>query len=223
MLELIGKPGYESISTPSTDALKVLGIVMQHTKSPTLAEIGVGIGATTTEIIRVLGGAGILHLFDFDARVGELISDLSKKPELAGTKLVAHGNSKRLHDSYAWTLAMMATSMQSLGFPLQIYDFIYLDGAHAFQIDAAAVALVKEMIKPGGYLVLDDMYWSFMNSPTMNPKTRPEILNEYSEAQLTLPHIEVIVKVLLETDARFQQVYLDDNKRPNRPVFKRVE
>lgn len=44
------------------------------------------------------------------------------------------------------------------------YDFIFLDGAHELTIDGLAVVLAEKLLKPGGWLLLDDLDWSFSQS-----------------------------------------------------------
>ena len=223
MLERINAAGFESLSQPSPDALEVLRRLLEVQPSATVAEVGVGIGATSIEMVKMMGGKGSLHLFDFEDRVSELAADLRNSEFCQGLEIVEHGNSRKTFDSYAWTLASMVLSMRNAGQSTEAFDFVYLDGAHSYQYDAPSCVILKEMIKPGGYLVFDDMYWSFMKSPVMNPTKKPDIKNHYSDEQLEQPHIEMVVKLFMETDARFKQVYLNDNKRPYRPVFQRLK
>lgn len=222
MLERINTSGYESISQPSSDAIDILKrIVATGQQYVVAAEVGVGIGATTIELLRVMG-RGELHLFDFSDRVEELASDLREAKVVTEAVLITHGNGRETFNSYAWVVAQLAFERLKNSLDLPMFDFVYLDGAHTFHHDAPACAVLKEMLKPGGYIVFDDMYWTFSKSPTMNPDRKPEIRKDYSDEQLTLPHIERVVRLLMETDSRFEQVYLDQsNKKPCRPVFRR--
>lgn len=43
--------------------------------------------------------------------------------------------------------------------PRPQFDFVYLDGAHTFKVDALAVVLVGKLLLPGAWLVMDDLYW----------------------------------------------------------------
>jgi predicted O-methyltransferase YrrM len=40
-----------------------------------------------------------------------------------------------------------------------LYDFIFLDGAHTWDTDALAFLIVDRLLKPGGWLLLDDLEW----------------------------------------------------------------
>lgn len=219
MLEKLNTAGFESLSKPSGEALQVLDEVLQTNPDPTVAEVGLGLGATTVEILKRLDGRGTLHLYDYDDVVASLADDIAERGLAGGTRIVKHGNGRQTYNSYAWQLAMAGLQAMEQDTPLQEYDFVYLDGAHSFHHDAPATLVLREMVKPGGYLVFDDMYWSFTKSPVMNPDRKPEIREQYSQEQLERPHVEVVVKLLMETDPRFEQVYLTDNRRPYRPVF----
>jgi hypothetical protein len=41
------------------------------------------------------------------------------------------------------------------------YDFCYLDGAHNWTIHGLAVILIKKLLRPGGWLLLDDLHWTY--------------------------------------------------------------
>lgn len=223
MLERLNTPGFEAASKPSDDAVEVLKLIHASSAGPIVAaEIGVGVGATTVELVRTLGGRGELHLFDRKTLVEQLIAELEAMPETAGVTLVDHGNSRHLFDGYAWVLATMARDLANAGQPVEIFDFVYLDGAHSFHHDAPACAVLKRMIKPGGYLVVDDMKWTFNGSPTMNPTKRPELRESYTDEQLSVPHVGLIVDVLLRPDEEWEEIFLSDRPDPGRTVFRRA-
>lgn len=223
MLEKLNTPGYETISAPSPDAVEVLQRVKAATKGPIVAaEVGVGIGATTIEFLKVLGGSGELHLFDREPLLSEVIADLQTLPTAEGITFVNHGNESKMYASYAWELATMARRRDRKKLPVAMFDFAYLDGAHTFHHDAAAMNVLKRMIKPGGYLVIDDMTWSFNGSASANPKNRPALARDYTAEQLKLPHMALVVDVFLRHDIEFEQVFLTDDPKPIRAVFRRL-
>jgi predicted O-methyltransferase YrrM len=221
LLERLNKPGFESLSKPSPDAIEVLQRLKAERHSLVAAEIGVGIGASTVEFLGVMGGVGTLHLFDFDDVLGELVEDLRQLDVSHGVDIIPHGNGRERFNSYAWKLATLAAAHAREGETLELFDFVYLDGAHAFHHDAPACLVLKRMVRPAGYLVFDDMYWTFKKSPVMNPERRPTIREDYSDEQLSIPHIELVVDLFMRTDDLFEQVFLTENRRPYRPVFRR--
>ena len=51
--------------------------------------------------------------------------------------------------------------------PPPIYDYIYVDGSHAWEIDGLAFFLLDRLLKPGGYMDFDDYGWSMAASPAL--------------------------------------------------------
>ena len=220
MISKRNAPGYEAVSRPSKDAVEVLREIKRRAKGPVIAaEVGVGIGASTVEFLQALGERDELHLFDRQPVLTELLDEIASDPK--ASIVVPHENPANRFASYAWELAIMARKLDRAKKPVGIFDFVYLDGAHAFHHDAAACAVLKRMIKPGGYLVLDDMHWTHNTSPTLNPANRPDIAEQYTAEQLSTPHVALVVDVLLRRDKHFVQVFLTDEKDPGRAVFRR--
>ncbi len=223
MIELINSDGCETISRPSEELLQILKRKLDSTSEPLdVAEIGVGIGATSVEIVRTMNGCGRLYLFDFIDKVNNLKKDLDGVSFANGLRIEAHGNSRQRYNSYAWTLSKLLQSAVVSGDTLGLFDVVFLDGAHTFHHDAAACAVLKELVRENGFIVFDDMYWSFSKSSTMNPTKNPAIKEDYTDEQLVQPHVEIIVDCLMRTDPRFKQIFLSDTKLPYRPIFQKI-
>ncbi|MGE8943336.1 class I SAM-dependent methyltransferase [Leptospira interrogans] len=216
MLQKIGMPGFEAVSHPVPEAIKALEQIMRSNRHPIVAEIGVGIGATTRELLRTMNGSGELHLFDYASTVNSLVTAIDQAELAKGVKIIAHGNTPHTFNSYAWKLAM---TLKEAG--KACFDLAFLDGAHTFVHDAPATCMLKELVKPGGYIVFDDVYWTFARSPTMNPTKRSDIAEKYSEEQINTPHIKLIIQTLVLTDPRFISVDLIGGAS-TRAVFRRT-
>ena len=46
----------------------------------------------------------------------------------------------------------------------EFFDFCYVDGTHNWYADGFAYCLVSRLLKPGGWVVFDDLYWSFQKN-----------------------------------------------------------
>lgn len=64
--------------------------------------------------------------------------------------------------SYTWRLRKMLEED-----PNPRFDFCYLDGAHTWDADGFAFFLVDRLLRPGGWIVFDDIDWSYAGSPPM--------------------------------------------------------
>lgn len=63
--------------------------------------------------------------------------------------------------SYTWRLMKMLTED-----PTPRFDLVYLDGAHDWFTDGFAFFLADKLLRPGGWIVFDDIPWSYVTSPT---------------------------------------------------------
>jgi predicted O-methyltransferase YrrM len=51
--------------------------------------------------------------------------------------------------------------------PTPRFDLCYLDGAHNWFVDGLAFFLVHRLLKPGGWIIFDDVDWTYESSPTL--------------------------------------------------------
>lgn len=157
----------------------VAALIERGVNDPVVAEIGVGVGATTRELAAILDNRGALHLYDFESKLDELIADLE---QLGYTNLVGFGNTTKYWDSYNWSLLR-----QIEGTPGPIYDYIYLDGAHIFLHDGLAFFLCDRLLKVGGCIDFDDYFWSVANSKWIADR-RHEYMTDVVVDNLVVPN-----------------------------------
>ena len=162
------------------------------------AEIGVYRGHTAERIAQVLGGEGEIHLFDYADRVEPVAGRL----RAAGHRNVfAHGNSRRLLDSYNWSL--MAVLAEH---PEPVFDYVFIDGAHTWAHDALAFLLADRLLVRGGYMDFDDLGWTLASSPSMNPAAFPEVEALYTDEQIKTPQVALVVDLLVRRDERYEEI-----------------
>lgn len=198
MLENIGKPGFETISRPDSDVVRWLGEAVAKDYEPRIAEIGVGIGATTKAACEILQNRGEVHLFDYHSKVSALRDDLKK---LGFTNVYTYGNHRKHWDSYVWS---MIKCLREYGDGY--FDYIYLDGAHTIFHDLSAFYVAKRLLRAGGILDFDDYNWSWGGSATMNPKNSPWILDFMSDEQIAAPQVKLLIDEFVAKDRDFEVV-----------------
>jgi predicted O-methyltransferase YrrM len=92
-----------------------------------------------------------------------------------------------------------------------LYDFVFLDGAHSWDQDGLALALVTRLLRPGGWLLLDDLDWRF-------DERWPEI----PAAQRAYAHVREIWELLVVPDPAFDELRTDGQwgwaRRSSEPV-----
>ena len=218
MLERLTDPRFATISQPSAHALDLVRRVLSTNPSPLLCEVGVGIGATSIEFCRLLEHRGEIWFFDFAEKLEELAGDLG---DAGFANFRTFGNSRRTFDSYAWTLAMQLRRRRAQG-EAAFIDFAYLDGAHTFFHDAPATMCLKEMLRPGGYLLMDDYDWTIAVSPIMRPTVNSAIVQDYTEEQIELSHVEMVCALLLDDDPAFERVDIGYRRQEHRRAYRRI-
>jgi predicted O-methyltransferase YrrM len=171
---------------------------IKRTECRQIAEIGIFKGFTSMEFAKFLNGQGELHLFDYEDRV----RSVAKAIELAGFRNVrAFGSSYKLLDSYNWSLGKV---LQENAGP--IYDYIFLDGAHNWAMDALTTFLADRMLKVGGYLDFDDYDWTFSGSPSLNPRVFRLTGKLYTVEQIESKQVKMIIDLIIRRDPRYREV-----------------
>jgi SAM-dependent methyltransferase len=202
MLEKIGTPGFEMISTPDRTVLTLLQKCIDRCENPVYFEIGIGIGATTVEVARLLNHRGSMLLFSREHEVRELTADLANLgfTNVNGT----WGSPKNTFSGYHFELAYGFSRGE-----LPEFDLAYIDGGHVYHLDAPAACVLKELCKPGGYMIFDDWNWSLAKSAGLNPQKRPATAVEYDARQITECQVQLVCKTVMDTDARYRFIGLE--------------
>ena len=144
---------------------------------------------------------------------GQLISvDVDRaryepKPEalLAELGLNHRAEFVRVADSsYNWILrGQVADRSDAAGNCEPLYDFVFVDGAHEFTIDGLATVLASKLLRPGGWMLLDDLDWS--HAQYDNPGPFP-----MSQAQLTTPNVREVYDLLIKADPTLTEFREED-------------
>lgn len=203
MLEKIGTAGFETLSQSDPAVVDRLKSILKHAPEPTVFEVGVGIGATSIEIAKLLNGKGMLHIFSRMSDVQELADDLNA---LGYGNVAQWGSPNRVYSGYHFEMADGFVTGR-----LPKFDLAYLDGGHVMHLDGTAICILKELAKEGAYLILDDVSWSLEQSPTMCPEVRPQTAVEYDPAQIAACHVDLARRCFLETDPRFELEQISRN------------
>lgn len=190
-------PEHCEVLAPNVETIDFL----QTTGARNIAEIGIYEGDTTRLIAQYLGGEGCLWLFDFEERVRAVVDDLWAR---GYRNMLFSGNTHKTYDSYAWSLMRLVEQH-----PAPIWEYVFLDGKHTWDVDALAFVLIDKLLKPGGYLDFDDYHWSLARSTTMNPRVFPRVTTQYTREQIDATHVQLIVDLLVKRDPRYVEVVKD--------------
>ena len=203
--------------TPAWEVLECVKKKKRDKSAICVAEIGIDIGATAVEVCKLLDSKDKYYAFDFEDKVNALFQDFKRLPNIV-CELYAEGNTRKSGDSYNWKLSEMLLYMQENQID-GVFDVVYLDGAHLFGIDGLACCLIKKLIKKGGYIIFDDIHWTYKNN---SYESRLAFLREsFPEEQLADKQIMRIINIFMQGDECFQEIYL--RKLVDwRPVYQRI-
>lgn len=180
----------------------------EHPELRFYAELGVLHGDTVRRVAEAMAPQGTIILFDFEdmlAKVKEKLRD--DKALWEKHDYLFQGCSRKLKDSYNWNLLTLLHDADIHGVhDRELFDYVFIDGAHTFDVDGFAVLLVTQMLAPGGYLEFDDYHWTIARSPTLNPKVFPSMAEWYTEEQIAVPHVKMIVDLLVERGGHYETV-----------------
>jgi predicted O-methyltransferase YrrM len=127
---------------------------------------------------------------------------------------------RRDDSSYNWYLKeVIAERSDADGNCEPLYDFCFIDGAKIWTIDGLAVFLVEKLLRPGGWLLLDDLEWSFDSSPSGVAEPYPLSRSERRE-----PNVRAIFDLLVRQHPSFTECVVQDgswgwaHKQPGAPL-----
>src|SRR6266480_3568439 len=169
----------------SEDGGRKLYLFVQESRPAEVLELGFAHGTSSVYIAAALHelGAGSLTTIDLE-------SALARKPNihelLDRTGLDAYVQPIFARSSYNWELMKMIEECTRGGATEPCFDFCFLDGAHTWCDDGFAFFLVDKLLRPGGWILFDDLHWRLADSPTM--KDDPEV-RALSEEERVTPQV----------------------------------
>jgi len=193
--------------------------IYRHVRAATpdqILELGTAHGASAAYMAAALDENRSGHLITVD-RTGTGFEPAPLLRDLGLDRLVTFV--LRDDSSYDWYLKeLVAEQSDGAGNCEPIFDFCYLDGAHNWTIDGLAVFLVEKLLKPSGWLLLDDIEWSYASSPARAGGPFP-----LSEAEVREPHMRAVFDLIVRQHPAFTQFRVEDGnwgwaaKLPNAP------
>ncbi len=153
-----------------------------------------GVGAVYTASALEANGEGRLTSVDMP---------FEEKRAVVGKELLERGGlAPRVEvvleeGGYNWFLHRKLKEQAREGYIEPLYDFAFLDGAHTWLEDGLALLLVERLLKPGGWVHLDDLGWL------------PEIRTDYPEHQRTFSHVQDIWDLLVVRNPQFDEMRSD--------------
>jgi predicted O-methyltransferase YrrM len=205
-------------------------IVYDHVRATRPAEVlelgtAHGVGAAYLAAGLDDNGAGRLTTVDFAGAA----YDPSPEAVLARAGVAARVQVVREFSSYTWWLKEQVQARSDRAGNVEpLYDFVYLDGAKHWTIDGLAVVLVEKLLRPGGWLLMDDLDWTYAQDPGREA-TDGIVHRELSERERSEPHLRAVFDLIVAQHPSFTDVRVQDEwwgwarKAPGEPRRYSVE
>lgn len=94
--------------------------------------------------------------------------------------------------SYTWELSKMIRSAERPQF-----DFCYFDGGHTWDATGFGFVLVDMLLKPGGWIIFDDLDWTIEKSLESSPHRR-KMYRKYGADERTTPAVRLVFETLVK-------------------------
>src|SRR6478735_9061094 len=160
---VVGKTPHMSIE----QARKMSQFIRDH-EIKDILELGFRYGVSTCYMAATLQELGGGHITTIDL---ELVRNQSPNIEelLKKCQLSSYVDIFFEPTSYNWRLMKLLEED-----PTPRFDFCYLDGAHDWFVDGFAFFLVDKLLRPGGWIIFDDLDWTYGQSPALrnSPKVK---------------------------------------------------
>lgn len=184
-------------SSTALDRGEQLFRFLQDKRPDRCLELGIASGVGSVWIAAALEalGSGALTCVD-------TLSAHDRQPTAAQT-VVEAGLTHRVsfayeETSYTWYLHdRLREQVTADGRIEPLYDFVFLDGAHTWDTDGFTFFLLDRLLKPGGWILFDDMDWKIDDRWPDVPeyqKQLPQVREVYELLVRTHPDYPVLVE-----------------------------
>ena len=160
-----------------------------------ILELGFAHGTSTCYMAAALDEAGegtIVTIDNLTAR--ECKPDITSL--LEQTQLGSFVTSIFTETSYTWELKRFIEKQTLNNHVIPLFDFCFIDGAHAWETDGLAFFLVEKLLMPGGWVLFDDLDWTFAGSVGLGDT---DFVKAMPLDFKTTPHIERVFSLLAVT------------------------
>ena len=181
---------------------------VRATRPEAVLELGTahGVGAVYLAAALEANTHGHLTTVDFAG------ADYDPAPEalLARAGLAQRVTVVREFSSYTWWLKEQVQERSDrVGNVAPLYDFVYLDGAKNWTIDGLAVVLIEKLLRPGGWLLMDDLPWTYAQDPGRDA-TDGIVHRELSEPERSEPHLRAVFDLIVAQHPSFTELKIQD-------------
>lgn len=173
-------------------------------------ELGFAHGASSCYVAAALEARGAGRLTSVD-----ILDSAGRRPPietlLARSGLAHRVRAEREVNSYNWFLKKRIVERTCDGHCEPLYDFCFIDGAKNWTVDGFAFFLVDKLLRPGGWILFDDMSWTYAGAEAAGkPVTDGIVHRELSGDQLAEPNVALVFDYLVAQHPGYDRLRRDD-------------
>jgi predicted O-methyltransferase YrrM len=182
---------------------------IRNTRPSHILELGTSYGVSAAYMAAALEANGQGRITTVDHVRSNPPEELLERVDPAVVRRI---NLVRIEDSsYDWWLKdQVEARSDGAGNCSPVYDFCYLDGAHNWTVDGFAVVLIEKLLRPGGWLLLDDLDWVHRSDP--HGVRERGVFFPLSKSELTKPHIRGVFEVIVKPHPAFGEFRVEDDE-----------
>ena len=181
---------------------------VRSTHPATVLELGTAHGVSTCYIAAALEANGDGHLMSVDSSEAGW-ADPTPAELLARAGLADRVTLDRRHGSYNWFLKeQIEERSDAAGNCEPIYDFCFLDGGKNWTVEGFAVVLAEKLLRPGGWLAMDDLDWSYAYFPKRQHYWVP--LEGLTREELDQPQLRAVFDLIVRQHPSFTEFRIEN-------------
>ena len=181
----------------SKENAKFLYNFIQKEKITTILELGIAHGTATCYMAAALDESQSGQITAVDLLSVKDAFVPSAELQLQQSGLEKYVEIFRMHTGYNWFLHDEILRNTQEGVCLAKYDLCIIDGPKNWTIDSSAFFLVDKLLKEGGYIIFDDLNWSYAKADASRAMTDGITHRTLSQDELSRPHIKDIFELLV--------------------------
>lgn len=108
--------------------------------------------------------------------------------------------------TYIWELRNLIRGQTEEGNCKPLYDFCFIDGAHNWETDGFAFFLVDKLLKPSGWLLFDDLEWTYNDAKVLS---KQEWVKRLPEIEKSTPQIRDVVELLVSQHPNYGKLEIN--------------
>jgi predicted O-methyltransferase YrrM len=183
---------------------------IRRNRPENLLELGTARGGSAVFIAAALQENGTGHLTTVDSLRWKR-NDPSPHEVLTSAGLREWVTIDASYSTYTWFLKTeIEKNLQPSGAVRPVYDLIFLDGAKNWTTDGLAVILAERLLRPNGWLLLDDLGWTYGKAGRAAQHYDIR-LEQMSEEEREQPHLQAIFDLLIRTNPAFDRFLIQDD------------